>query len=237
MDRREIHTTHRVIGARILIGDADRERRDRIAAALFDEGMTTVRAGTAEGFLAGLDTGSAHAAVLGIGLPDADGRDVCAALRARGAPTPVLFLPGDGSVAERLSCFAAGGDDCLTTPVATAELVARVDALMRRSWTRPDAAGETLGLDPLSHTIRTPDGQIPLTPTEFRILARLAAHPGEAVRRHDLIRTAWPDGGIVNNNSLDAHVARLRRKLVGVEGAPAIVTTHRIGYRLTDDGG
>ena len=226
-----------MIGARVLVADGDRERGDRIAAALFEEGMTAVRTGTARGLLGGFDAAAAHTLVLSVALPDADGRDVCSALRAHGIATPVIFLPADGSLAERLSCFSAGGDDCLPASFATSELVARVDALMRRSWKHPDAGRGTLGLDPLAHAIRTPDGQIPLTPTEFRILARLAARPGESVRRHDLIRTAWPDGRIVNDNTLDAHVARLRRKLGGVEGAPAIVTAHRVGYRLTDEDG
>lgn len=226
-----------MIGARVLVGDGDGERGGRIAAALFDEGMTAVRASTAKEFLTRFDAASAHAMVLGVSLPDADGRDVCTALRARGLRTPVVFLAADGSLPERLSCFSAGGDDCLTSPFSLAELVARLDALMRRTWRGADVGGPTLGLDPLAHAMRTPDGQISLTPTEFRILARLAARPGEAVRRHDLIRTAWPDGRVVNENSLDAHVARLRRKLLGVAGAPAIVTTHRIGYRLTSEGG
>jgi two-component system response regulator MprA len=71
-----------------------------------------------------------------------------------------------------------------------------------------------------------------LTPTEFRLLARLVINPGEAVRRADLIRTAWPHGARVRDNTLDAYIARLRRKLEPSEEAPTITTVHGIGYAL-----
>ena len=71
-----------------------------------------------------------------------------------------------------------------------------------------------------------------LTPTEFRILARLAGSPGVAVRRRDLIRAAWPHGAIVHDNTLDVYMARLRRKLAPLEDAPEIVTAFGVGYTL-----
>jgi two-component system response regulator MprA len=73
---------------------------------------------------------------------------------------------------------------------------------------------------------------VPLTPTEFRILACLLARPGDAVRRRELARAGWPHGAIVRENTLDAYVARLRRKLKRLECAPEIATVHGIGYRL-----
>jgi two-component system response regulator MprA len=73
---------------------------------------------------------------------------------------------------------------------------------------------------------------VPLSPTEFRLLARLLARPGEAVRRRDLIRAGWPLGAIVRDNTLDAYIARLRRKLRDLPEPPAIVTVHGVGYRI-----
>ena len=75
-------------------------------------------------------------------------------------------------------------------------------------------------------------GEVTLTPTEFRLLARLMSRPGEAVRRRDLIRAGWPHGAIVRENTLDAYVARLRRKLRNLEQAPEIATVHGVGYKI-----
>ena len=74
--------------------------------------------------------------------------------------------------------------------------------------------------------------EVPLTPTEFRLLALLLARPGEAVRRRELVRAGWPHGAIVRENTLDAYVARIRRKLKQIDGAPEIRTVHGVGYRV-----
>jgi two-component system, OmpR family, response regulator len=89
-----------------------------------------------------------------------------------------------------------------------------------------------LRLDPVSHGVTCGDQTVDLTPTEFRLLATLASRPGENVSRRRLIATAWPEGAIVHDNTLDVYLARLRRKLRGCRGAPEIVTIHRVGYRL-----
>src|SRR6478609_4961730 len=101
---------------------------------------------------------SASAFVIDIGLPDSDGRDVCQALRARGVDAPVLFLTARGSVPDRISGFHAGGDDYLTKPFAIAELLVRVDALLRRNGPdRPAPVEEPPAgfvLDPGRHAVR-----------------------------------------------------------------------------------
>jgi len=89
--------------------------------------------------------------VLDIGLPDADGRDVCQALRSHGVTCPVLFLTARDALADRLSGFHAGGDDYLTKPFALAELVVRVGALLRRAGTEATHAVSSLRLDPAAH--------------------------------------------------------------------------------------
>ena len=120
----------------------------------------------------------------------------------------------------------------MTKPFAFAELVARLHALLRRGGadTAVEAAG--LRLDPVTHAVEAGSGTVPLSPTEFRLLARLLARPGEAVRRRDLIRAAWPLGAIVRDNTLDAYIARLRRKLRQLPAAPEIATVHGVGYRI-----
>jgi DNA-binding response OmpR family regulator len=112
------------------------------------------------------------------------------------------------------------------------EVVARLRALMRRSGVDAATTLGVLRLDPVAHAITGDDGQASLTPTEFRVLAALAARPGAVVRRRDLVRAAWPDGAIVHDNTLDQYVARLRRKLRDVSAHIAIETAHGVGYRL-----
>jgi two-component system, OmpR family, response regulator len=171
--------------------------------------------------------------VLDIGLPDADGRDVCQALRARGVSTPVLFLTARSTLIDRLSGFHAGGDDYLPKPFALAELLVRVEALARRaSPPGPSALATDVVLDPAAHAIVHEGRTVRVTPTEFRVLAALAARPGDAVRRRALVDAAWPHGARVSENTLDAYVARLRRKLRALPGAPAITTVHGVGYAL-----
>ena len=168
-----------------------------------------------------------------IGLPDTDGRDLCQALRAQGVEAPVLFLTARDALVDRLSGFSAGGDDYLTKPFAFAELVARLHALLRRAGPTSRRGAPALRLDPSRHAASAGDVDASsLTPTEFRLLARLLASTGEAVRRRDLVRAGWPDGARVHDNTLDAYIARLRRKLRELEVPPAITTVHGVGYSL-----
>ncbi len=172
--------------------------------------------------------------VLDIGLPDADGRDVCQALRSHGVRAPVVFLTARDALTDRLSGFHAGGDDYLTKPFALAELVVRVRALLRRAGSAdaPADLGDGLRLDPAAHALRCGERSATLTPTEFRILAALAARPGEVVRRAELTAAAWPDGAIVHANTLDTYIGRLRRKLAALGEQPTIETIRGVGYAL-----
>jgi two-component system response regulator MprA len=169
--------------------------------------------------------------VLDIGLPDADGRDVCQALRAHGVTAPVIFLTARDAVPDRVSGFNAGGDDYLTKPFALAEFVVRVRALLRRSDAGPQVSSD-LRLDPAAHAAGVGDRLVELTPTEFRLLAALAARPGDVVRRRSLVSAAWPDGAIVHDNTLDTYVGRLRRKLATLESPQGIHTVRGVGYVL-----
>ena len=218
-----------VTGERLLVVEDDLALREVLARGLREEGFTVVTARDGVGAM-GLADGGYAALVLDIGLPDTDGRDLCQALRARGVAAPVLFLTAADRLQDRLSGFAAGGDDYLVKPFHLAELLARLRALVRRAGsTAPAPAGTHL--DPASHALVTAGGTQPLTPTEFRLLGALMAAPGSVLRRRELVRIGWADGSRVNDNTLDQYVARLRRKLADA-GAPATITTARgIGYR------
>jgi two-component system, OmpR family, response regulator len=219
-------------GQSILVVEDDDELRGVLRRGLGEEGFTVETVATGAQLLDRIDRVDPHALVIDIGLPDADGRDLCQALRARGIQTPVLFLTARDALVDRIAGFDAGGDDYLAKPFALVELVARLDALLRRSGGAPTLEAAGLRLDPVSHAVADESGEVALTPTEFRLLARLMARPGEAVRRRDLVRAGWPHGAIVHENTLDVYVARLRRKLKQLDRQAEIVTVHSVGYRI-----
>ncbi len=214
----------------VLVVEDDLELRTVIVRGLEEEGFEAAGLSTGHEALERLRGGVPDLLILDVGLPDADGRDVCQAVRAQGITSPVLFLTARDALTDRLTGFSSGGDDYLTKPFAFAELVARCWALLRRASTDLTTRIGGLQLDPVAHAAFAGTGRVALTPTEYRLLARLVANPSETVRRADLIRAAWPHGARVRDNTLDAYIARLRRKLRPLEGAPPITTVHGVGY-------
>ena len=214
---------------RVLIVEDDHGLREALARGLREEGFAVSTA--ADGARA-LRAGEVDAIVLDIGLPDSDGRDVCQALRARGVDAPVLFLTARDALVDRLSGFSSGGDDYLAKPVHLAELTARLYAVLRRAsrTTRTDVGAFTL--DPTRHVLECDGRSVPLTPTEFRLLARLMAEPGAVVRRHSLLSAAWPDGARVADNTLDQYLLRVRRKIRDLDEQRGITTVRGVGYRF-----
>jgi two-component system response regulator MprA len=217
---------------RVLIVEDDAELRGILVRGLAEEGFRAEAAGNGADLLRRAVAAPADALVVDIGLPDTDGRDLCQALRAQGVEAPVLFLTARDALVERLSAFRAGGDDYLTKPFAFAELVARLRALVRRSKPDEPAARSGLLLDPTRHAVSAGDTTVALTPTEFRLLGRLLGTSGEVVRRRELVRAGWPEGARVHDNTLDAYISRLRRKLRELGVAAAITTSHGVGYSL-----
>jgi two-component system, OmpR family, response regulator len=219
-------------GRSILIVEDDDELRGVLARGLREEGFSVDALATGAQLLGSIEQGAPDVFVIDIGLPDSDGRDLCQALRARGVEAPVLFLTARDALVDRIAGFDAGGDDYLNKPFAFVELVARLQALLRRAGGNVAIEVGGLRLDPVNHAAANTSGEVSLTPTEFRLLARLMSRPGEAVRRRDLVRAGWPHGAIVRENTLDAYVARLRRKLRKLEHAPEIATVHGVGYKI-----
>jgi two-component system, OmpR family, response regulator len=221
-----------MLGHTVLIVEDDADLRGVLTRGLREEGFGVEAVATGHQALERVEHVRPDVLVIDIGLPDTDGRDLCQALRARGVQTPVLFLTARDALVDRVAGFDAGGDDYVTKPFALIELVARLNALVRRGGTESAIEAVGLRLDPLTHSVSAGAIEVPLTPTEFRLLARLLTRPGEAVRRRDLIRAGWPHGAIVRDNTLDAYVARLRKKLREFDVAPEIGTVHGVGYRL-----
>ncbi|MEU8590857.1 response regulator transcription factor [Streptomyces sp. NPDC048664] len=212
----------------ILVCEDDAAVRDVLRRALEHDGHTIAVVSTADGLLRRLDP-VPHLIVLDLGLPDADGRDVCVALRARGVDAPVLMLTALDGMQHKVGGFEAGADDYLTKPFDVPELLVRVRALLRRSTATTPAHG--IVLDPAKHVVIHGARSERLTPTEYRLLGRLIASQGDAVRRHALIAAGWPHGAQVSDNTLDSFVRRLRTKLGALGVADRLATVRGVGYR------
>jgi two-component system, OmpR family, response regulator len=168
--------------------------------------------------------------ILDIRLPDADGRDVCLALRANGVTASVLMLTALDALHDKVMGFESGADDYLTKPFELPELLARIGALARRNV--PCEGRESMPrLDSSRHAVTFGGRAVPLTPTEFRILARLLGSAGHVVRRGALVAAGWPMGAAVHENTLDTYIRRLRRKLAELGEFPQSIETARgVGY-------
>jgi two-component system response regulator MprA len=215
-----------------MVVEDDAELRSMLRRGLDEEGFDVCSAATGGELLERVDAEAPDVLVVDVGLPDGDGRDVCQALRANGVATPVLFLSARSALTDRVGGFNAGGDDYVTKPFEFAELVVRLHALLRRAGATEGVEVEGIRLDPLAHAAFVDGVKVTLTPTEFRLLGKLVGAPGKVVRRRELVAAAWPHGARVRDNTLDAYVARIRRKLEPFATVPRITTVHGVGYVL-----
>ncbi|GFE13279.1 DNA-binding response regulator [Streptomyces glebosus] len=217
---------------KILIVEDDHALRDVLRRGLYDEGFAPVLAADGATALRLAATADIAAAVLDVGLPDSDGRDVCQAMRANGFLAPVIFLTARHQLTDRLSGFSAGGDDYLPKPFHLAELAARLRVALRRAVPAAATAGD-LVLDAVGHSVTVHGARVALTPTEFRLLATLVAAGGSTVPRRELVRAGWPEGAHVSDNTLDQYLTRLRRKLREAGSTLKIGTARGIGHHLS----
>ncbi|WP_406359623.1 response regulator transcription factor [Streptomyces sp. NBC_00715] len=216
----------------ILIVEDDHALRDVLVRGLREQDFDTIPAPDGATALR-LATDAVAAAVLDVGLPDADGRDVCQAMRANGFVSPVIFLTARHRLPDRLAGFSAGGDDYLPKPFHLTELAARLRAVIKRTAPSAPATTGDLMLDAVRHVVSVRGVRVELTPTEFRILAALIAASGGIVRRRELVRAAWPEGAQVHDNTLDQYLTRLRRKLRAAGSDRTIGTARGVGHHLS----
>ncbi|MFI1003929.1 response regulator transcription factor [Streptomyces galbus] len=216
----------------ILVVEVDHALRDVLMRGLRAEDFDPVPAPDGATALR-LATADISATLLDIGLPDADGRDVCTAMRANGFLSPVIFLTAHHRLSDRLSGFSAGGDDYLPKPFHLTELAARLRAALKRATPPYAVTAGDLTLDAVQHAVSVRGIGVDLTPIEFRLLAALMAASGGIVRRRELVRAAWPEGAQVHENILDQYLTRLRRKLRAAGSERTIGTARGIGHRLS----
>src|SRR5690348_11002875 len=168
---------------KLLIVEDDAALRGVLLRSLRAEGFEADAVATGRDLLEQAGRSAPDAFVIDIGLPDADGRDVCQALRSQGIGAPVLFLTARDALTDRLSGFKSGGDDYVTKPFDIEEVVVRLEALLRRAGSEPTVEVSGLTLDPSEMTVSGGDMTQSLTPTEFRLLAALAAR-GDRAGQH-----------------------------------------------------
>src|SRR5256714_3768116 len=158
---------------KVLVVEDDLELRGVLSRGLSEEGFDVHTVGTGGEVLPRVASDPPDLVIVDIGLPDADGRDVCQALRARGIQTPVLFLTARDTLVDRIAGFDAGGDDYVAKPFALAEVIARIHALLRRAGGSDGIEAAGLRLDPATHAVASAAGAATLTPHELRMLAPL----------------------------------------------------------------
>lgn len=213
---------------RILLVEDDTGLGEGIRTSLKPEGYTVDWVQDGASALHALTYESFELVVLDLGLPRMDGLGVLRQLRAAANPVPVLVLTARDATADRIAGLDAGADDYLVKPFDVNELKARLRALLRRSFNRPQPALEYRGitLDPVNQTVAWQGQPVGLQRKEFVLLHELIAQPGRVLTRDKLQQALYGWGEEVESNAIDVHIHHLRKKF-----SPELIRTVRgVGY-------
>jgi two-component system OmpR family response regulator len=209
-----------------------------IASGLLDAGNSVDHAGDGAAGLRLAEAGGYDAVIMDRMLPgDIDGLGVIAALRRAGNDVPVLILSSVGGVDERIRGLNCGGDDYLAKPFAFGELVARLEALVRRTQGAPAATTLAVGdlqMNLLTRKVTRGEKAIVLRPQEFKLLAFLMRHAHQVVTRAMLLENVWNYHFDPRTNIIDVHVSKLRQEIDRGEQLPLLRTIRSVGYMLSD---
>jgi len=220
--------------AKLLLIEDDKDTADEIRAALGDRGFEVDWAANG---IEGLDkarSGGADALIVDRMLPGMDGLTIIEALRHDGVRTPVLVLSALGAVDDRVRGLRAGGDDYLTKPFATVELIARIEALLRRPAESRDTVLRVgpLELDLIERTAKRGEREIELLPREFRLLEYMMRRKEQMLTRAMLLEEVWNYKFVPQTNLVDVHMGRLRRKVDEPDEPPMIHNVRGVGFIL-----
>jgi len=224
---------------KLLVIEDDARTADYLRRGLDELGHSSdVAADGVTGLTAALTHGY-DAIILDRNLPQLDGLAVLQALRSQGNRTPVLLLSALGEVADRVAGLRAGGDDYLPKPFSFQELIARVEAIVRRRSAPAEETAQlkvgSLTLDLLGRTARRNGRKIQLLNREFQLLDYLMRHAGQVVTRTMLTEAVWSYDFNPGTNVIDVHISRLRSKIDADGEKPMIHTVRGAGYRLDGD--
>ncbi len=223
-----------MVAVRVLLVEDDDALRGAVGRALRLEGYEVDEASNGAEALTRLASLRAGLVVLDVLMPEMDGLTVCQRLRESGDRTPVLLLTARDLVADRVQGLNAGADDYLTKPFALDELLARVRALIRRSYPGHEAVLTVadLSLDPRSREVRRGGRTLELTRTEFALLDLLMTNAGIVLSRDVIRERVWGYSGSLGSNTLDVYVGYLRHKTEAA-GEPRLIHTVRgVGFVL-----
>jgi DNA-binding response OmpR family regulator len=224
----------------ILVVEDDPAVAEALVEGIGRDGYQVHREGTAAGAVAYVRAHHPHLIVLDVRLPDGSGFDVCRELRRAGMRQPILMLTVQADEIDQVVGLEAGADDYVAKPYRLRELLARIRALLRRAYGELSTteanllyAGD-LVIDRASARVTRDGRPIDLTPTEFRLLAFLAQHPGQVLSREQLLESVWGyTADLIDEKTVNVHVRRLRTKIEVDPDAPTIVlTVAGLGYRL-----
>ena len=224
-------------GARILVVEDDSAVRDALERALSFEGYTIETATVGAVALSSLRDQPTDLVVLDVMMPHVDGIETCRRIRASGDTVPILMLTAKTAVGDRVEGLDAGADDYMATPFALDELLARIRALLRRSYGDVSTviSFDDLTIDPAARTAVRGDRDLGLTKTEFDLLTLLARSPGIVLDRDTIYEEIWGIDFLTSSNSLDVYIGYLRRK-TEAGGEPRLIHTVRgVGYVLRVD--
>lgn len=177
--------------------------------------------------------------ILDLGLPDGDGLQLCRELREAGNRAPILVLTARGTIEARVEGLDAGADDYVTKPFELPELLARIEALLRRQrWTETPVTLSRVGrleVDFEARMVKDQSGPVEMTDLEFRLLRYLVLHRGRTVTREELLTRVWERPSNARTRSVDVFVSRLRRRIEGEDGTgQSLVPVRGVGYRLEE---
>lgn len=226
--------------SRILVVEDNANLAYGLATSLELEGHTVVLAETGPEGLRQARESSPDLVILDLMLPGMDGYRVLKTMREEGIDTPVIFLTARGEEADKVLGFRLGADDYVTKPFGLLELLARVEAHLRRTARthqgEPAEVVERFGdveVDPASRTTRLRGEEVALTPKELDLLLALLRRNGAVASRLELLKEVWDHRAAVMTRTVDMHVAELRRKLEDNPSRPRhILTVWKAGYRL-----
>jgi DNA-binding response OmpR family regulator len=222
----------------ILLVEDERSIAEPFAGALEREGFEPVIAPTARAALELFRRHDPSLVLLDIALPDGDGREVCRELR-RSSAVPIIMLTARGTETDRVVGLELGADDYVVKPFSSAEVIARIRAVLRRSGRDASAAPQPpleiggLRLDPGARSAILDGAALDLSRKEFDLLARLMRDAGRVVTREDLMTDVWDENWFGSTKTLDVHVGFLRRKLGDDPATPRFLHTVRgVGFRF-----
>ena len=221
----------------ILVVDDDPHIRDVVRFAFEKSGMNISIATDGKEALRQFDRNVHDLIVLDVGMPEMDGLEVCRQIR-KTAETPILFLSARDEEIDRILGLEIGGDDYVTKPFSPRELVARVNAILRRTRNTPQPAesntfkhGE-LAIDADSRTASFSNKLVALTALEFSILRTLVARPGFVFTRELILDAAYAGNIHVADRTIDSHIRNIRAKMAAAGCESAIETVHGVGFKL-----